>query len=248
MEKHFYQPDLTPSMAEDPGWTGEVDSFGGRHPVTREAKVRSRLRESAPLTEDVFDDTFKLVEIHLTDTEREASPMRRLREHGPGQFSRGVPTNSQTSSKNYKSDPIIDGEHKTLLSLGKINEAFEDDDHMSHIHEHRMLLANPNLSETQRAGLMAHVDSHKKESRKKLKAVQAAQEGNEGKYKKGFGVLSKPKTATTYNVIPQDSQVSNERKRTAGNMSMESGASSRASKINRFENAVRNTYGNRRGL
>jgi hypothetical protein len=237
-------------MADDPGWSGEVDSFGGRHQTTKEARVRSRVRESAPVTEDAFDDTFKLVEIHLTDTERKESPMRRLREHG--NFARGVPTNDKTSSRNYKSDPIIDGEHKTLTSLGKINEAMDDDDHLSHIHEHRMLLANPNLSETQRSGLIEHINSHVKMNRKKLKAVQAAQEGNEGKYKKGFGVLSKPKTPTTYNVIPQDSQVSSERKRTAGNMSMEAGrgASSMASKLNRFENAVRNTYGGsgRRGL
>jgi hypothetical protein len=235
MEKHFYTPDFTHPL-EEPGATFEADSFGGRHPVTRQARVRESARPCPPDTTSSFDDTFTL---HRA----------RLREglHGDSRFERGVPTNDKTSSKNYPDNKvrIIDGEHKTLMTVGKINEAMEDDPHPDHILQHRLELSNPNLSEVQRGALLEHIADHSKKYRKKLKAVAEAT----GKtFKQGFGMLSRALPATQYDVIPQDSKVDLERKRTAGNMSMESGSGgSFDGKMRRFEAATQRAYG-RRGL
>jgi len=221
--------DLRPSLSDEEGATFEVGYFN-----KKQVKPK-KLREALRLTVDEdssFDDTF------------------RLREAGAGlapsqnnqQFARGVPMDDKSTSKNYNSQ-IIDGEHKSLLSLGKINEAMEDDEHSEHILEHRILLANPKLSETQRANLMAHLESHVKARGKKMKELKAAAEGKgkqndmdvmtgAAKYKKGLGMQSKAMPATRYDVIPQDSQVDQERKRTAGNMSMES-------RFGRFDRALR---------
>lgn len=217
---HFYQPDLNPSMADDPGPSFEVDSFGGRNPVTKLSLVRESRRNCPPDTTSAFDDTFAL---HLT----------RLRE-GPGDFARGIPTNDKTSSQNYGKDhtKIIDGEHKTLLSLGKINEAMDDDDHASHIMAHRLELADPNLSEARRGALLEHISDHNKKQRKKIKAVDEAK----NKFKKGLGILSRPKPAEQYDVIPQDAQIDLERKRTAGNIAMET-------RMKNFDHAVARSYG-----
>lgn len=241
-----YQPDLTPSLADDIGPTFEIDSFGGRHPVTKRAKVRESIRPIPEETDDVFNDTFRLREAqfpgHFSDRGSNNNP----------RFERGVPTNGKTSTDNYGrgKTQIIDGEHKTLLALGKISEAMEDDDHPGHILEHRMLLANPNLSETQRAGLLEHIADHTKKQRKKIKAVTEALDNQKRRdvlpgaaYRPGVGAISHPKSATTYDAIPQDTDVDLERKRTAGNMAMES-------RMKRFDNAVKTAYGrsSRRGL
>jgi hypothetical protein len=228
-----FQPDLTPSMADDAGWQ-----------VAEIPKKRKKLRESKiipipEITDDIFDDTFRL---------REAQHPGNFSSHGENnnpEFERGVPTNGKTSTDNYSKGKtqIIDGEHKTLLSLGKISEAMEDDDHASHIFEHRMLLANPNLSETQRSGLLEHISDHTKKHRKKLKAVTEAFNNQNRKdilpgasFRPGLGKMSHPKPATTYDAIPQDTGVDAERKRTAGNMAMES-------RMKRFDNAVKTAYG-----
>jgi hypothetical protein len=231
--QHFYVPDLTPPPETELGASFEADSFGGRHPVTKQAKLRESVLACPPDTTDAFDDTA----FYFRPPERR----RRLREHA-GQFSRGVPTNDETSSRNYPDKNnvrIIDGEHKTLLSLGKINEAMEDDPHTEHILAHRLELADPNLSETRRNALLEHIADHSKKYQKKLKAVSETKE----RFKKGLGLLSRAKPATTYDVIPQDSPVDLERKRTAGNISMES-------KMKRFDRAVGVAYGGgrRRGL
>jgi hypothetical protein len=232
-------PDLRPSLADDPGWAGEVDSFGGRHPVTKQSKVRESARRGPLETSDRFDDTHRLAIAY-----HESPLWKRLREAGPGpasdgKFSRGVPTNDTSSSDNYprSATKIIDGEHKTLLALGKITEAMEDDEHPVHLLAHRILLADPNLSETQRSGLIEHITDHTRKNRKKLKAVQAAKET--GKFKKGLGTMSRAKPATQYDVIPQDSDVDLERKRTAGNMAMEA-------RMRRFDRASQ--IAGRRGL
>lgn len=229
MRQHFYTPDLRPSLAEDPGPSFEVESFGGRHPVTKQAKVREARRTILHDTESSFDDTFQLA-------------LTRLREGNNGpHFQRGVPTNSQTSSTNYPDNNvrIIDGEHKSLTSIGRINEAMDDDDHGEHIMKHRLELANPELNEAQRGALMEHISDHSKKHRKKLKAVNEAKE----KFKKGLGVMSRPAPATQYDVIPQDSKVDLERKRTAGNIAMET-------RMAGFDRAVSRSYGggSRRGL
>jgi hypothetical protein len=113
----------------------------------------------------------------------------------------------------------------------------EDDVHPEHLLAHRIKLADPNLSETQRNALMEHIIDHTRKNRKKLKAVQASKEA--GKYKKGLGNLSRALPATQYDVIPQDSDVDTERKRTAGNMAMEA-------RMRRFDRATQ--IAGRRGL
>jgi hypothetical protein len=229
---------LDPSREEvEPGASFEIDSFGGRNPITKQARVRESSRLGPPETSDPFDDTHK-----MSLVQSESPLMRKLREAGPpsdGKFSRGVPTNDSTSTSNYprSATQIIDGEHKTLLALGKISEAMEDDVHPEHLLAHRILLADPNLSETQRAGLLDHIADHSKKNKRKLKAVQASKEA--GKFKKGLGRMSRPLPATQYDVIPQDSDVDTERKRTAGNMAMEA-------RMRRFDRAVQTS--NRRGL
>ncbi len=231
--------DLQPSLADDPGWDGEFDSH--RTPTKR---MRASVRPCPPDTTDAFDDTFTL---HRA----------RLREGNDSRFERGVPTNGKTSSQNYDDDlvKIIDGEHKSLLTLGKINEAMEEDDHQGHIFKHRLQLADPNLTETQRAGLMEHLADHVKKQRKKLKAVTEALDdkarpdiSRHHGYRSGVGMLSHAKPAHTYDVIPQDPQVDLERKRTAGNMSMEAGRATHEARMRKFDKAVSRAYGTRRGL
>lgn len=210
----------------EPGASFEADSFGGRNPVTKQAKqLRESARPGSPETRDSFDDTFSLT-------------LSRLREHDPGKFSRGVPTNDKTSSENYpkRNIQIIDGEHKTLTDIGRISEAMDDDDHANHIMEHRMLLANPKLNYSQREALVKHIETHSKKLQKKMKEIA---EATGKKMKPGLGVPSIPKPATQYDVIPQDSQVDTERKRTAGNMAMES-------RMARFDRAIQ--VSGRRGL
>jgi hypothetical protein len=226
-----YTPDYTPSASDETG--PNFDTGNGRK------RRVSKVLAIPEITDDVFDDTFRLREANVLPASQNNE-----------RFARGVPTNGRTSSDNYpKSNvKIIDGEHKTLLTLGKINEAMEDDDHSGHIMEHRLLLASPELTETQRMGLMEHLADHVKKSRKKLKAVnEALQNQNRhdinptGGFRPGVGTVSRVKKALTDDVIPQDTDVDLERKRTAGNMAMES-------RVQRFDNAVRKSYGTRRGL
>lgn len=246
-----FQPDLsTPSF--DEGWAGDFSRMG----VLKKPKKLREAKSVNFIEEETFDDTFK---IQLAQYVPPIS-LNRLREaqypppakakppagkNPEGSFSRGVPTNDATSSQNYKKNhvKIIDGEHKTLLCLGKINEAMEDDEHPDHIMEHRMLLASGDLTETQRNALVEHISDHAKKNGKRLRAAKKAQEeaAVPGKFKKGFGFMSKAKKATTDSIIPQDSEVSTERKRTAGMMSMESGSAMRRA---RFDGALRS----RRGL
>jgi len=231
-------PDLRPSSADDSGWDGEIDSFGGRHPVTKAVKLKESAKAVPPDTTVAFDDTF-----------RELPEMRRhrLKEADGWKFTRGVPTDDTSSTTNYSPDliKIIDGEHKSLLSLGRINEAMEEDDHRGHIMRHRLQLADPHLSETARAALMEHIADHSKKFRKRLRAVDAARKGGRPDihrtkgYMHGVGELSKALPATTYDVIPQDTHVDTERKRTAGNMAMEA-------KMQKFDDAVSRAYGGRR--
>jgi hypothetical protein len=221
--------DLRPSLSDEPGASFAVGSYANK----KEAKPR-KLREGLRLTVDEdssFDDTFRLREAGMAVPQAQNNQ----RQNPPA-------IDDKSTSKNYNSQ-IIDGEHKSLLSLGKINESMEDDEHGEHILEHRILLANPKLTETQRANLMAHIESHVKAKGKKMKELKAAAEGKDkqsqqdvmtgaAKYKKGFGMQSKALPATTYDVVPQDSRVDQERKRTAGNMSMES-------RFGRFDRALR---------
>ncbi len=235
--------DLTPSLDDPPGVSFEVDSFGNRFPVTRKTKLRETRKRLPPNTESHYDATFIEIPPFRAKRLREASIPT-----GQAQFSRGVPTNDKTSSQNYNSDQIIDGEHKTLTVLGKINEAMEDDDHKTHIFKHRLQLSDPKLSETRRNALLEHITDHLKKQGKKLKAIDAAAKGeqkgrpdimkNRG-YGHGVGMLSKAVTPRTMSVIPQDSDQSAERKRTAGMISMES-------KMHQFDRALRTSR--RRGL
>lgn len=220
----LYEPDLSPSSSDDGmGWTGTVDSFG------RPEGELAILRESDAVleTEAYFDDTFQLA-------------LARLREANDGKFERGIPTNDKTSSRNYDQHlvKIIDGEHKTLLSLGKISEAMEEDDHRGHILEHRLLLASPDLRETQRAAMLEHIATHVKSYKRKLKAAKEVAEA----HKQGLGTVSKAKRPITDDVIPQDDPQSAERKRTAGMISQEAGLER---KLKHFETAVRSSYGRR---
>lgn len=224
---------------EEMGATFEIDSFGGRHPVTKQSKLRegSNRRRATPDTDSHFDATFLDVP---------AFRMKRLLEADGWKFARGVPTDDKTSSQNYDTDSIIDGEHKTLTVLGKINEAMEDDDHKSHIYKHRLQLSDPKLSETRRNALLEHIADHIKKQGKKLKTIDAAKSGKDrpdimkhSGYGHGVGMLAKAVKPRTMNVIPQDDQQSAERKRTGGVMSMES-------RMRRFDNALRTSR--RRGL
>jgi hypothetical protein len=226
-----FQPDLTPSMADDAGWQPVESAL---------KKVRkSRIIPIPEITDDIFDDTFRLREAQMP------GHFSSRGENNNPEFERGVPTNGKTSTDNYSrgKTQIIDGEHKTLLALGKISEAMDDDDHSGHIFEHRMLLANPNLSETQRAGLLEHISDHTKKHHKKLKAVTEAFNNQKRRdvlpgaaFRPGVGAISHPKPATTYDAIPQDTDVDLERKRTGGNMAMES-------RLKRFDSAVKTAYG-----
>jgi hypothetical protein len=204
--------------------------------------LKESVRHSQPDSHSYFDDTF---------IETPSFRQRRLREADPWSFQRGVPTDGKTSATNYNPDKIkiIDGEHKTLLSLGRITEAFDDDDHSSHMLKHRLLLASGDLSETQRNALLEHIASHQKMYGKKLKAVQASQKEadkqrkdimQQSGYRSGFGALSRALPAVTDDVIPQDAHVDTERKRTAGNISMEA-------RMRRFNQALR-ASGRRRYL
>ena len=229
-----FQPDFNPP-GYDPGPNFETVSFLG-------AKRRpGRIIPIPAITDDIFDDTFRLREANVL-------PQSQNNPH----FARGVPTNGATSSDNYPKDytKIIDGEHKTLMTLGKINEAFEDDPHKEHIMKHRMLLASGDLSETQRGALLEHLADHSKKYSRKLKAVTEAFNQKNRKdilpgssYRPGLGQMSRPRKALTNDGIPQDSDVDLERKRTAGNMAMET-------RVNRFDNARKLAYGgqSRRGL
>lgn len=241
--------DLRPSLADDPGVSFEQDSFGGRHPVTKLARVRASARKAPPDTTSPFDDTFQETPVNRQKRLRECMREATMSPSGTGNFSRGVPTNDKTSSKNYDSNKIIDGEHKTLTILGKINEAMEDDDHQSHIYKHRLQLSDPQLSETRRNALLEHISDHVKKHGKKLKAVDAAKKGEGGGdrqditknrgYGHGVGLLSKSLPAKTNSVVPQDDPQSAVRKRTAGMISMEA-------REKRFDNAIRTRR--RRGL
>lgn len=211
------------------------------------AKVSKKTRSIIPIpeiTDNIFDDTFRLREAQFLNKSRVPKS-----QDSPN-FQRGVPTNAETSSDNYSGNytKIIDGEHKTLLSLGKVSEALEEDEHSQHILAHRLLLSDPNLSETQRSGLLEHISDHVKKNRKKLKAVNEALSNQNrkdvnptGGFRRGVGTVSRPRKALTDDVIPQDTDVDLERKRTAGNMAMES-------KIRKFDTAVRRSFGTRRGL
>jgi hypothetical protein len=233
----YTQPDLQPSLADDLGWDTA--------PVMRRSKMREgAARIDSPLEVEVmFDDTFQVTAARIRNGDSRL--MRHLREGNNGRFERGVPTNDSSSSRNYSDDlvKIIDGEHKSLMTLGKINEAMEDDDHSTHMLQHRMQLSDPHLSETARSVLLDHIADHGKKNRAKLKAVQAAASGKsrpdisrDSGYRQGLGMLSKTKRATTDDVIPQDSKVSNERKRTSGVMAMEA-------RMARFDRAVGRAYG-----
>lgn len=217
---------------------------GPDFPISRGSKKTRSIIPIPAITDDIFDDTFRLREAHFLDKSRVPKA-----QDSPN-FQRGVPTNGATSSDNYSRDytKIIDGEHKTLLSLGRISEALEEDEHPQHILAHRLLLSDPNLTETQRAQVLEHISDHVKKNRKKLKAVNEALDNQTrkdvnptGGFRRGVGTISRPRKALTDDVIPQDTDVDLERKRTAGNMAMES-------KIRRFDNAVRRSFGTRRGL
>lgn len=225
-----FEPDLRPSTADDEAWSGEFESFHGlkREP---DKAVAKRLREGQAYPEDEsFDDTFKVREAYL----RECGMKEADNSGDNPRFNRGVPTNNRSSAQNYKSShvKVIDGEHKTLLSVGEINEAMEDDDDPAHIAEHRLMLADSNLNEAQRRALLAHIKSHVKNQGKKLKAVSEAKLNVRGEgYRRGLGVMSKAKTKVSKDdQIPQDDPQSAVRKRTAGMIAMES-------RINRFRQA-----------
>jgi hypothetical protein len=227
----LHKVDLNPSPGWEPGWSGPiVDSFNRPKGI----RIREAKKADLPPEEPSFDDTFKLAKARL----REGLPPG----ENTGHFARGVPTNAKTSSKNYSPNLVkmIDGEHKTLLNVGKINEAMESDIHDQHITEHRMLLASDDLSETQRNALLEHISSHVKAKRHQQKIMEGAKNG---KYVKGLGFSSRAKPATTYDVIPQDDPQSAERKRTAGITSMEA---MRQNRFRKFRQAVRQS--SRRGL
>lgn len=226
--------DFRLSADDEPGATFALGSPMNKKVV----KVRESKALRLTVDEDpVFDDTYRHRFREATAVPSQGSP-----QDGGTVAPQGSAVQDKSTSKNYNSQ-IIDGEHKSLLSLGKINEAMEDDDHSGHILEHRILLSNPKLTETQRANLMQHLESHIKAKGKKMKELKAAAEGKDkqsqqdvmtgaAKYKKGFGMQSKALPANTYNVVPQDSKFDQERKRTAGNMSMES-------RMGRFDRAIR---------
>lgn len=215
---------------------------GPSFPIVKVSKKSRAIIPIPEITDDVFDDTHRLREAQFL------SKSRVPKSQDNPNFQRGVPTNGATSSDNYDKDytKIIDGEHKTLLSLGKISEALEEDEHPRHILAHRLLLSDPNLSETQRAGMLEHIADHVKKNRKKLKAVNEALSNQNrrdvnptGGFRAGVGTISRPRKALTDDVIPQDADVDLERKRTAGNMAMES-------KLRKFDSAVRRSFGGSR--
>jgi len=217
---------LDPPQDFEPGAEFEIDSFGTKKgAVLRESDKVSPYPEFEP-----HDDTATLAAARTTDRK----PVRFLEANNP-RFEKGIPTEGGTSAKGRpdSSVKIVDGEHKTLLSIGRMNEALDDDNHPGHILEHRMLLADPNLTETQRASLLDHIGDHGKKHRKRLKAAKETQEAqNQKGYKKGFGMMSRAKTPLKDDVIPEDDPQSRERKRTGGVISMES-------KLRRFDHALK---------
>jgi hypothetical protein len=249
-----YQPDFTRPPDDEPGWDGFLDSMD-RDLFMHDFRETTVL--VTPPEPPSFDDTYKLTLARL----REHVPFNKQRTNGP-QFERGIPTNDQTSATNYTPQmlkQLVDGEHKTLLALGKVNEAFDDDNHPFHVREHRMLLSNPNLSETQRASLLEHLASHEKKHRKQLKQIKEEGGGSvlmnkwprfnakASPFKSGFGTMSKAKSPTHMDVIPQDDQQSQERKRTAGMISQESRRSHSGyeNRVRRFRAASQRAYGRR---
>lgn len=223
--------------------TGATFALGSRFNL-KQKKLRESKTKLPPETESSFNDTFL-----DTPTFRAKRLREGMNAASPGQFSRGVPTNDKTSSRNYDNDSLIDGEHKTLTILGKINEAMEGDDHDTHIYKHRLQLSDPKLSENRRVQLMNHIESHVKAKGKQLKAIDAANGGEKnGKgrlpmkgYGHGVGLMAQSMPAKTMSVIPQDDSQSAVRKRTAGMVSMEAEA-----RVKRFDQAMRNRR--RRGL
>jgi len=188
------QPDLQPSQADDPGWDGQFNSFGPRKPVHR-----AKLRLVSPPEQEPYDDTFRLREAQLAPVPKPAL----------GRMDSGK--------------QIIEGEHQTLSVLGKIGEAMDADDDDSHILEHRIMLANDNLSETGRAALMEHISSHQKSKKRKLKAVAETDAVP-------TGIPQKPWS-------PDQGPQSAERRRSAGL------ATGMESRMKKFDAAVNRAYG-----
>src|SRR5713101_1929624 len=152
----FFEFDHSQPEQEE-GWAADFSSFGSlTNPVVlRERKLKF-------LEDPVFDDTLKMFQATLEPDHFQEVANRRFREHNDPYFERGVPTNNKTSSRNYNPNhtKIIDGEHKTLMTVGQIAEAMEGDDDDLHMYEHRIFLAEPKLSETQRSAMLKHMATH----------------------------------------------------------------------------------------
>ena len=234
----FYEQDMRPSLADDPGWA-KVE-------VEKEVRLKETMVPAPPDMTSQFDDTFS-ASFYMTQADR------LLREANSPYFEQNNPASTagsgQSSSQNYPPSAIriIDGEHKTLLGIGEMAEAMDDDPDDYHLSEHRVTLANPHLNEAHMKTLLKHMESHVKNKKRKLKATKEAEDAKHAphaagaRFRKGLGFASKAKPSTTTDVVPQDSAHSAERKRTAGNISMES-------RFRKFHAAVRRSYGPRRSL
>lgn len=234
----FYEQDMRPSLADDPGWS--------KVGVEKEVRLKETVVPAPPDMTSQFDDTFS-ASFYMTQADQ------LLREANSPYFEQNNPASTagaaQSSSKNYplSAVKIIDGEHKTLLGIGEMAEAMDDDPDDYHLTEHRMMFANPHLNEAQMKTLLKHMESHVKSKKHKLKAAREVEDAKHAphavgaRFRKGLGFASKALPSTTTDVIPQDSAQSAERKRTAGNISMES-------KLRKFHAAIRRSYGQRRSL
>src|SRR3990172_7802431 len=221
----YYQPSTEP----EPGWGGDFNGFGGLKNLKPLPLRESRVQE----VEEAFDDTHKIATVDQR-RKREAQD----KSNNPN-FQRGIPTNNATSSKNYTPDHvrIIRGEHVSLLKNGVLTEAMDDDDHRSHILEHRYMLGD-NLTETMRSALLEHISQHTKLLKK---GVKQTKEDLGERAKRRFGPAVANRAALRHNSdtdskIPQDSKVSAELKRSAGMVSMEARNRGRGQ---RFQSAMR---------
>ena len=194
-----YKPyyDLTPSMDEAPGANFEIDIYG-THPVTKEARIVES--EQLPELEEVsFNDTFQDAPTNRERRLREAGFQQQVKPQ-PGtpnqQLQKPAPQDTTDQDPNAQQGPpakkapppppptdpavdkkIVDGEHQTLMSIGQMPDPQPEDNHQLHNTQHRTELANPKLSETQRAVLVDHIQKQSKMGSSKAKSVNDLNSG-----------------------------------------------------------------------
>lgn len=130
---------------------------------------------------------------------------------------------------------IIQGEHHTLMALGRMPEADPNDNHQAHNMQHRALLGNPDLSQQQRSSLMDHTANHTKMAKSKDKVVKNPPMGPEALPGSNFRPGSAGQAGSQQ---PQMARRTMAAGKGAGRPSMEA-------RMQRFDNATKTAYGRR---